>query len=160
MFLILWASSSYCFGYEDKDINNLASDEDVKNLLRRENIDSTWVAWSDIDPHCSNITKGMKLAYYHQCRFKNAYNASIFKRDAKICYKDAETIYPSELVGKNFQSSEIFDFVDNFGNIRQILQPNFQFSDIDLKRMQGATYRKCMREFGWIDPDNYLPGKK
>lgn len=138
----------------EQEISTIQTDDDVKRMLRADSIDSISLDWPIISLDCKYITNKGTGPEFNQCKYRLAYKIATFRNNQATCLRDAETQVPRSMVGRVYeQHSQVTS-----NNPNAIIRYTYTYDD--LRRDQTTIYRKCMREFGWNDPDDWKAGKK
>lgn len=130
-----------------EDFNGLAA------ILRAKGVEPSRVNWTPINSACIVFKDAVRN---NRCKYDFAINQRNFEKDQDYCNAQANQQYFDYIKPDN----KVNVVVNTANSKAAYIQDRNYLSKFGKQRFLTDTYRICMRDIGWNDPDNFVSGRR
>lgn len=132
------------------------TEKDTKYFLRSQGIEPPKLNWAQISSMCSNLQK-FENKIQNKCKYDNAKLLNSFNEEKKFCKKFVEAAYSFNRLSEN--EARNYLMVDAGGNRSNITLIETGRTIGAIQDIQKSEMLKCMKNHGWVNPDNWQAGR-
>lgn len=132
------------------------SEKNIKYLLKSQGIEPTRLNWSQIALMCSNLQR-FDDKIQNKCKYENAKLLHLYVEEKAFCKKYVEKAYSLNRLGD--AEAKNYLMIDSGGNKSNITLVETGRTIGAIRDIQESELLSCMKDHGWVNPDNWQAGR-
>lgn len=137
---------------------NLFKDKNtVKYILKSQGIEASQLDWTQISSLCSAM-QNVSVIEQNKCEYNRARALFSYTQESSFCKKFSESFYSSQLSVDSAPQRYLMQ--DKLGNSSEVTLTKIGSKIGKSRSLQQNEYLRCMKNHGWVNPDNWKSGKE
>ena len=130
----------------------------MRNYMLSQGLDPQGIDWSQIDLLCSGEKLNSGEIAYNKCAYTKSRDWLLYTTDRTQCIAQSRRTYPDSLLTAITETTTERDQNGVYHTFTRTITPASTPQGLDQQRT--GVFIDCMIKIGWVDANNWRPGKR